>query len=332
MNGPPPSARPVALPTTATFQAFAYEVTASHGAILGAWDEDGSDYAWAETTGVHHVLGSAPGLGSEHHAIVPFSLRSTLLLARDGWSAGDDAELGAWASAHAAFAACASRVAWTAYVAPGAPPIALEWTLQIRPVGNGHAHVVLRVGDYGGGTGLVELLSIVQILRSAIPFAVHDAKPFLREPTFGGPAARVLGVLPSSPLPPPVRRSVSYAPPMAAQYFTSAQVEQLVNAIALAHETAALVAPPDEEAHVRRVNEAGRLFLRGNYKEFVAIWQAIADERAAERGPALQQVGNGYYAMRDYRRALASYEAALAAGGDLGDIAGDIENARRKLR
>ena len=338
MNGAnPPAARPVVLPATSTFQAFGYEVTASHGALLGSWEEDGASYAWAETAGVRHVLASAPGLGAEHHAIVPFSLRSTVLLSLvDGaaaWSANGDHELASWVRAHPAFHAAAARVAWTTYVAPGAPPLCLEWTLQVRPVGNGYAHVVLRVGDYNGGTGLLELLTIVQMLRGAVPFAPHPAAPFTIEPAFGQASARVLGVLPSSAPPPPSRRSVSYAPPMSASYVTVDQAEQLVNAIALAHSTPSITPPPpaSEEDYTARVNRAGRCFLRGKYKEFVDIWETIARERPDERGPALQQVGNGYYAMRDYVRALHYYETALAAGGELHDIHGDIRNARRKL-
>lgn len=304
---------------------FVQEVSTVSGHVLRAWEEDGA-FAIADFRGMHHVMGWALGIGTEHHAVVPFALRSACILTlrddRPVWSAAPDADLDRWLQTVPAFQGLAERLSWTAQLPGGAPPLRLVWTIQLRPVAGGHGHLVLRAGDYGGRTGLSELLGVIEWLSSAIPRAAHPEAEFLVAPAFDAQARRALGLAPGAMTRAP---SAEFVPVGGSA--TPAQARKLVDALQSA------AGPLDEDEYTRRVNAGGKAFLRGKYDEFIAIWEGIARDFPEHRGSALHQAGNGYFAKKDYARAIQYYEAALAAGGgDVAEINDDIASARKKMK
>ncbi len=304
--------------------AFVNEVARAGGRVENVWD-DGARFALAATHGIRHVFAWGPGLGAEHHVHVPFALRSPVILALAAghaqWSAGPDEALGHWLRGHPVAAPLAGRVSWSATLAPGAPPLHLDWTVQARPVGSG-GHLVLRAGDYGGVSGLAALLEIIQALGSALPISQEAPTPFLAEPAFAAQAARALGIAMAASSQPP---TASFVPPGGSM--SSAQAGALVSVVTQQ-------APPRSE-YSKRVNQGGKLFLGGDYAGFIALWESIARDFASDReiyAQALHQTGTGHFALKDYARAIAHYEQALAAGYDAREIATDIADAKKKMR
>src|SRR5262245_2704395 len=72
--------------------AFKRETAQLGGRILATWTE-GASFASAESLGVRHVFGWSAEMGPEHHALVPYALRASAILAKRGdrsdWNASD---------------------------------------------------------------------------------------------------------------------------------------------------------------------------------------------------------------------------------------------------
>jgi hypothetical protein len=336
----PPSVAPAAPVPPSPTDAFARDVAAMGGRVVSAWGDVGV-LAAAETRGLRHVFGAAPVAGAEHHVLVPFSLRSAVILAQDGpgatWFAGADEALAGWLRSQPAIAAASSRLAWSASLVPGAPPLRLTWAVQLRPTGAGAAgHLAMRVGDYGGATGLVELFALVDALFAALGGAApepHAPRAPLAPSLFGDAASRTLGFpLPSTP---PPKMEATFVP-AGGGAMSLRQASRFVDVIA---SSVPSVGSPDaasrEDERRRRVNEAGRAFLRGKTDEFIAIWESIQRDLpdVGRPGEALQSIGAGYDAKKDYARAIHHYELALRAGyADVAELQQDIAKARAKMR
>lgn len=118
--------------------------------------------------------------------------------------------------------------------------------------------------------------------------------------------------------------SATFVPPAGSA--SARDAEKLVAAMSAHHGVGA-----DECS--RRINEAGKLLLRGKVAEFIAIHESIVRDTTdpETRWRSMHQVGAGHYMLEDHARAIQHYEAALAAGGDPREIATDIADARRKM-
>jgi hypothetical protein len=275
--------------------AFTRETMQLGGRILATWTEGGA-FASAESRRVRHVFAWSTELGAEHHALVPYALHASAILVRrrerSEWCATDP-DVEEWLRAHPALCAVGPRLSF-AHV-EDTPTNA--WMLQLRPLGDGRGHLVLRPGD----GGLAELLGLIEHLRMHVPQIPTPEQPFVIEPAFGAIAARSLGAT-TTPPPPPVS-------------------------------TASGVHPVSDGDYPQRVSVALHFFAAGRYRESVAMWRAIArDTQDRERRwRALQQVGIGYDALEDYERAVHFYELALAEGAPFAEIGEELGRARRRL-
>jgi hypothetical protein len=302
--------------------AFTREVAAFGGRI--GREASSTGMVLAESRSVRHALSWAPLLGGEHHAIVPFCFRSSVILAlREGgptWFAGPDETLAGWL--RGALYPLAARLAWTTTVAPGAPPLRLEWAVQLRAIGGGFGHLVLRAGDYGGRSGLAELFLAVDALGAAIGRPEpHVPQAFLASSAFADAAARAFGVAPDGG-----PAHAGFAP-------ASGRSIPLPAAAKVVSAVSAQFPDPDDE-YSRRTNAAGRALLGGKVDEFIAIWQSVARDlpSVGRPGEAFHQIGAGYYTKKDYARAVQHYELALRAGyDDVAEVQKDIADARRKM-
>jgi hypothetical protein len=291
---------------------FAREVAECMGTPVGRVDVKQGWGALAETRGVRHVFATAPTVGAEHHVLVPSALRSTVLLGWQGdrptWQSADPA-LAQWLSGHPVLARLGERLSWMDTIAPGAPALRFEWILQLRPTGGAGGHLVVRAGDYGGRTGLAEVLAVVDVLGGALPLEVHAQGVFLVPATFVGSAGPALGLAPSgagpsSHAPPPMQ---TFVPPSGA----------------------------DRDAeYSRRLDEANRCFMSRRFDEFIAIWEGIDRDLADIAGPGGAQlsIGSGWYAKGDFARAIHHYEIARQQGHEPGEVEDNIASAREKMR
>jgi hypothetical protein len=164
---------------------FAAEVAAARGKIVGTWSDAGV-LTSAETRGVRHVFGWSP-TSAEHHLRVGFSVPSSAILRRGGWSS-PDAAFASWLDAQVP--AIRGFLAWER----------LDWGVQVRAIGGvsggvgDGGHLVVAVGDYAGRSGLTEALEVVEALAHVLPRAAHAAGPLLAPAEFTGRACRALGI------------------------------------------------------------------------------------------------------------------------------------------
>lgn len=146
-----------------------------------------------ETAGVRHVFvqpySGINALPGEHHAILPGTTAAPVIFAKGGFFGGKkwrgpDERVAARFSACAPLTKLAKKSKWDWHV--GTAQIDLEWTVQVRSVGDGRVHLVLQNGRYGGFTTYGVGFSHFLALGGALPAALDTGDgPFqeLVQPT-----------------------------------------------------------------------------------------------------------------------------------------------------
>lgn len=130
-------------------------------------------------------------LPGEHHAILPGSVRSPLivkkgLLGGAKWVSPDDKELAAQCKDDKGLKKALKGLKWEWGI--GASKIEHEWTIQVRATGDGRTHIVMQVGRYGGFTtykvGYAKFLEICEAIKSSLQSEPHEEQNFIEEPCY----------------------------------------------------------------------------------------------------------------------------------------------------
>jgi hypothetical protein len=157
-----------------------------------------------ETKGVAHVYvqpySGVTVLPGEHHVLVPGGVAAPVAYVKGGllggkkWRSSDEAVAAAF-KGHRALAKVAKKCKWEWHV--GMSKIELEWTVQVRSLGGGTAHVVLKSGRYGGLTtyavGFAHLWALLGPLQELLTAGGADMQEHAYPPAFEELCLQVLG-------------------------------------------------------------------------------------------------------------------------------------------
>jgi hypothetical protein len=156
-----------------------------------------------ETAGVRHVFvqpySGIHALPGEHHVALPGSVPAPVILAKGGlfggkkWRGPDEAVARRFNEC-GPLKKVVKKCKWDWYV--GTAKIDLDWTVQIRSLGDGHVHVVLKNGRYGGfttyGVGFAHLIAIGAVLPQVLGTDLSPLQPLVQPTAFEGLALATL--------------------------------------------------------------------------------------------------------------------------------------------
>lgn len=166
--------------------------------VGGSLRNDGAQIVLMNAAGWPHVyvqpyagMNALPG---EHHAVLSGSLPSPALLrasqgmfsGRPQWESPADPRLAAAMNVDAAIGGLVKRMVWDWKVGLGA--FELDYTLQLRSVGDGATHLMMRAGRYGGFTtyevGIAVFLAACRTLHGWLQPIAAPPQTFLGASAF----------------------------------------------------------------------------------------------------------------------------------------------------
>jgi hypothetical protein len=116
-------------------------------------------------------------LVGEYHLRIEGGLPQPIVLARamffrKRWATADDKELSAALEGSAALKAATKKLAWAKHTTSG--QIDLDWTVQLRALGDGTSHLVMQAGSSAWSVHAPALGVFTEVVLALAPLLKHD--------------------------------------------------------------------------------------------------------------------------------------------------------------